>query len=765
MDRNFKLEREDWSLLRTIPGLAQKAGVAQDRIPEVLVKELVDNALDTGAACRFGALDASGFFVEDDADGISDNPEEVAALFSMGRPLQSSKLFRLPTRGAQGHGLRLVAGAVFASAGDLVVETRGRRLRLEPRADGTTTVTILGSTSRLGTRVEVMLGSSLAPNGSIFRLATIAQRMKGDAGYRGRPSAYWFDTDSFYELLQAGGDRSVRELIAQFDGCSGSKAGSIAARFRNRVVSSLTHAEAEELLALAREHSRPVRPARLGRVGPADDLPYGYATVECQYRLEASRGELPAVIPCVIEAWAASAPGAEFLVGVNRTPVVGESWSGRQKHQQRFWGFGVDFSLSVGHAAMRVLLNIQTPFIPRTDDGKNPNVRVVRAVVQKCVELAVRRAKRKSGGVRRGAHRVTQASVIEDALPAAIEKASGGGVHRFSVRQLYYLVRPRVNLSLGEVPTHAYFAKTLGDIEARQGHDIPGLYRDPRGTLLHPHTGQRIPLGTLSVEEYERPKFLFNKILYAEKEGFFEVLEHAKWPARHDCALMTAKGFPTRAARDLLDLLGDSEEELLVFCLHDADAFGTTIMQSLQEGTHARPRRRVRVIDLGLNPEEAIEMGLEVEDLTAEERKGVRPVARYIEEPWGEWLQEHRVELNAMTTPQLIEFLDAKMEEFASGRLVPPAPALLDHAAQHLRSALRVRLTDEILRDGRLEDRLVEAAAEHEPKMREDLGDLEALIRDRLDENPESRWTVELEHAVDDTLDSPMGGPSKAGTR
>ena len=28
---------------------------------------------------------------------------------------------------------------------------------------------------------------------------------------------------------------------------------------------------------------------------------------------------------------------------------------------------------------------------------------------------------------------------------------------------------------------------------------------------------------------------------------------------------------------------------------------------------------------------------------------------------WEEWLQTHRVELNAMTTPQFIEWLDAKM--------------------------------------------------------------------------------------------------------
>ncbi len=58
-------------------------------------------------------------------------------------------------------------------------------------------------------------------------------------------------------------------------------------------------------------------------------------------------------------------------------------------------------------------------------------------------------------------------------------------------------------------------------------------------------------------------------------------------------------------------------------------------------------------------------MGLEVE--TVEEKDRRKAVARYVAVPdgdWEEWLQTHRTELNAMTTPQLIEWLDRKMETF-----------------------------------------------------------------------------------------------------
>ena len=75
---------------------------------------------------------------------------------------------------------------------------------------------------------------------------------------------------------------------------------------------------------------------------------------------------------------------------------------------------------------------------------------------------------------------------------------------------------------------------------------------------------------------------------------------------------MTSKGFASRAARDVIDLLGDSDQVLTFYCIHDADASGTAIYQSLQEATGARPGRNVAIRNLGLDPEEAVAMNLQV---------------------------------------------------------------------------------------------------------------------------------------------------------
>ena len=76
------------------------------------------------------------------------------------------------------------------------------------------------------------------------------------------------------------------------------------------------------------------------------------------------------------------------------------------------------------------------------------------------------------------------------------------------------------------------------------------------------------------VEDYKRPEWTFNKLVYIEKEGFTEALKDNGWAERHDCMLMSSKGFTTRAARDLVDKLAEHDEPVTVFCVHDADATG-----------------------------------------------------------------------------------------------------------------------------------------------------------------------------------------------
>jgi DNA topoisomerase 6 subunit A-like protein len=232
--------------------------------------------------------------------------------------------------------------------------------------------------------------------------------------------------------------------------------------------------------------------------------------------------------------------------------------------------------------------------------------------------------------------------------------------------------------------------------------------------LTHPHRDETITLGTLMVEEYERPAWNFNKVLYIEKEGAQEALKQNRWLERHDCAVMSSKGFSTRAARDLIDKLVEHDEPVEVFCVHDADASGTMIYQTLQEATKARGARKIKIVNLGLDPWEAVAMGLEVETVEKTERR--KAVADYVRERdddghWDDWLQTHRVELNAMTTPQLIAWLDRKMAAFGDGKLIPPDHVLEQELTERIESKVRAAITEQILEEADLERQITEALA------------------------------------------------------
>jgi len=173
--QNLKFERADWTSFRTVEGLMQKAGVAKNKLRRLVLKELTDNALDEIAKVRIGELRNGGYFVEDDGSGIDGTPEEIAQLFSIARPMVSPKLLRLPTRGALGNGLRVVAGAVLASNGSLVVITRNRRMVLRPERDGTTTIASMEPVEHpVGTRIEINFGPALPPDSQALFWGQIA---------------------------------------------------------------------------------------------------------------------------------------------------------------------------------------------------------------------------------------------------------------------------------------------------------------------------------------------------------------------------------------------------------------------------------------------------------------------------------------------------------------------------------------------------------------------------------------------------------------
>jgi hypothetical protein len=718
----LKFEREDWTSFRTVEGLMQKAGVAKDKLTRLVLKELADNALDTGAKVKIGRLsEDAGYFVEDSGSGIDGTPEDIARLFSINRPMISSKYLRLPQRGALGNGLRVVAGAVLASEGSLTVITRNHRIELRPERDGSTTVTSVKPTQLHGTRVEIVFGPALPCDEYTLSWAKVANLFRFGTTYNGKTSPFWYDVPHFHELLSASGDTLlVRELIAELDGCSGAKAGEIAnaADLQRTLCKDVDREQAARLLSMARLLAKPVRAERLGAVGTELLPQHAYAVVRGTVAFGADDDEMRAEIPFVVEAWAHPTDGDTHLNAcVNRTPVTGNIRAARDKRDIDVYGCNLRHNVAQAprDAQFDIGLSIITPYMPITSDGKEPDLRPFLGEIQTAIGRAVRKAHQPKSGSGK-----TQKDVVLANLDEVIAEVSGDSEFRFNARQLFYALRPIVKDEIDEELKIGNFTAIITDYEDEYG-EIAGMYREPRGSITHPHRSETITLGTLMVEDYERPEWNFNKLVYIEKEGANEALKAAGWLERHDCAVMSSKGFSTRAARDLIDKLAAHDEPITVYAVTDADAYGSMIYQTLDQETKARGARKIKIVHLGLHPWEAVEIGLEVETVEVKTNKDSedkrKPVADYIkartdtapdDDTWEDWLQTHRVELNAMTTPQFIAWLDRKMQKYV-GKLVPPETVVKAELEQRLATKVRAKVMERILREAKLDNQVAKA--------------------------------------------------------
>lgn len=133
----FKIEREDWTLFASLDTLSQKAGVPVEKLRRLVLKELVDNALDAAGVAAVADMRDGRYVTDDDGAGIDGEPEHIARLFSIKRALVSEKLWRRPSRGALGNGLRVVAGALIGSGGGrLIVTTRDKCMAITPLESG-----------------------------------------------------------------------------------------------------------------------------------------------------------------------------------------------------------------------------------------------------------------------------------------------------------------------------------------------------------------------------------------------------------------------------------------------------------------------------------------------------------------------------------------------------------------------------------------------------------------------------------------------------
>jgi hypothetical protein len=746
-------ERADWRLFIDRHTLPQKAGCEPEQLGRVILKELADNALDAAANGVTITVDgdACHAVVRDSGPGIS--PAQIPSLFSVNRPLLSSKLKRLPTRGMLGNGLRVVMGAVAACRGTITVTTGGICYHLVTNImTGLTEVSQTPGEDAAGTIVEVRFPEETFDDEDYDFARNAIHVAKCSTIYDGPSQRAWYSR------------KAVEQLIAS--AVNGATIGEI-----TKEVFGVAVEDIDEL---------PVKPFNPKKIGEIGDVFAG-----C-YRIVHDTAQIDeAAIPFCIEAWVEATSIAKndgsytYRVHplINRTNTLGRLSFWADSAGLRIHGCGLDFKIAgAKRAEYNIVLSVITPFLQLTSDGKTPYLAPFREAIEKAI----------SGAAREAYHQMIRqpASMsIKDAawqvMREAYMKASGDGTLPAKARQIMYAARGEILRLAGTKKfTDTYFTQVLLpdyiSEHPEETADWDVIY-DARGNLTEPHTDRRIPLGTIQVRTYlgERaplgpavqlqlsgetlfptsgPKNRYGNVLFVEKEGFDELFEAVHLAERHDLAIMSTKGMSVVAARKLIDSLASEVDH--IFVLHDFDVSGFSIFGTL--GTNSRRYTfendlSDKIVDFGLRLEDVEEMGLEAETVEVKNRNARRETlfehgatieeARFLA-PVFEMDECRRVELNAMTSPQLVAFVERKLAEYEVAKVVPEDDVIEAHAQRLLERMLTAKAIEEMASQIARQANDIELPA-----------DLADRIGELLAERPELSWDQAAAEILDGIVD------------
>jgi hypothetical protein len=274
--------------------------------------------------------------------------------------------------------------------------------------------------------------------------------------------------------------------------------------------------------------SKPVLPKRPGGIGPRPSIGKTYVRVfgTAEFGSDAPFAEMPFVVEVWTDEYEKGVEDSDLTFCINHTPVTGNIEVSHDSKDIDFFGCGLHHRVAKAPKEKQfdIWVNIVTPYMPITSDGKEPDLLPFFSEITSAVSKAIRKVTNPSAG-----GKVHQKDVVLEHLLAVIASVSTNGKFRFNYRQLFYELRPLVRNEIGEVLQLSNYNSIITEYEAEHG-EIPGAYHKPRGTIYHPHRKETIPIGTLMVENYERPIWTFNKLVVIEKEGWTEALKDVGWP-------------------------------------------------------------------------------------------------------------------------------------------------------------------------------------------------------------------------------------------
>jgi hypothetical protein len=352
--------------------------------------------------------------------------------------------------------------------------------------------------------------------------------------------------------------------------------------------------------------------------------------------------------------------------------------------------------------------------------------------------------------------------------------ASDNGTLPATMRQVMYCARKLVLDLIGRCwkNSNDFTQDLLPDYMEAHAEETAkwDVAADARGHFAEPHSTESVGIGTLEVRDYVKswtdgslvsalvqppklsesyfpthgPTNRYKFALYVEKEGFMPLLKRAQIAERFDLAIFSSKGMPVVEARRLVDKL--SQVGVTTLIVHDFDRDGLKIAHWLcHDNDRYTFKAPPKTIDLGLRLKDVQKMKLQSEALVYDQTKDPGDLLDDFDVPPEEgaflvkkqldskhWAGQ-RVELNAMTSRQFINWLEGKFAEVGVDKVVPKRETL---AVAWKRSLMAAKVNEAV-------DRVREEFSK-ERRTKPMPRDIEEQVRDVLRRDPELPWDAAL---------------------
>ena len=369
--------------------------------------------------------------------------------------------------------------------------------------------------------------------------------------------------------------------------------------------------------------------------------------------------------------------------------------------------------------------------------------------------------------------RTTQKEIAEGVMEECYRHVSGPRNLPAQARQIYYAARGKImEATDNRELNYGYFSQTLLPNYQEDHPEICSDWNviyDARGHCEEPHTNRRFGCGTLEVDNYlaelREPEIVpasfraaevetigpnggFAGVFYVEKEGFAPLWKAVDLANRYDLFNLSNKGLSVTAARKLIDEIC-GEHGIPPFTLHDFDFDGLKNAATLcRDSRRYEFKNEIEEINLGLRLADIVEIEreqghpLEREPAApskmseAERRRLLRDYGATPEEI--EFLLHERIELNALTSEQLVNLVERKLQAYGLKKVVPDEELLAEtYRAFHRSNELREEFEDLM---ATMEESTIKV-----PKS------LKQKVRAILTKHPDLRWDDAIRIVLDAT--------------